>query len=208
MQKVLVSVGLCGLAAVSAESFKGSVKQLDPWDYRDLEFYLPGKLGEETYCYQIWPGARLAVSESGVNSTAGGCKENWEEKYDLGNFDGYTDEELGNHHSGGSRLGCSSWFKMFEDSSLDAPEIKVSEDMKDGNCDTFVVLSAPPSAFKQEEAEAQERISGDAKEAKEEASKESVKEFEDEAAKGSVKQLDPWDYRDLEFYLPGKLGEE
>merc|ERR1719230_2350520 len=97
------------------------------------------------------PGSRLAQSPKGYDSDKGPkeCEDKWQEEYDLGNFDGYKDDELGQHYSGGSRLGHATWLKMYKDEDLKVP----TADIVFEGLNTHISLRGPPSYLKKKTKE-------------------------------------------------------
>mmetsp|Transcript_42646 Transcript_42646/g.91476 ORF Transcript_42646/g.91476 Transcript_42646/m.91476 type:complete len:217 (+) Transcript_42646:99-749(+) len=130
----VLALGLTCLGHASAGE-----TQLDPESFFGKQYYF---LSDGT-CYQVWAGARMAEGQPKIGDTPATCKAHWEEAYDLGNFDGFRNED-GQHFSGGSRMGCSSWLKVFGDDSLTevSGEVTVS-----GKCDRHVTLKGPTKAF-------------------------------------------------------------
>mmetsp|Transcript_125359 Transcript_125359/g.360133 ORF Transcript_125359/g.360133 Transcript_125359/m.360133 type:complete len:256 (-) Transcript_125359:93-860(-) len=118
---------------------------LDTKDYRDLELYIVAD--SPPRCYQIFPGSRLAKGAPNIGATPEECKRNWVEEADLGNFDGYQDDEKGSHFSGGSARGCSTWLKMFADDSLVAVQDTVKLEKEGEFCDLYITITGPTSAF-------------------------------------------------------------
>mmetsp|Transcript_74446 Transcript_74446/g.187589 ORF Transcript_74446/g.187589 Transcript_74446/m.187589 type:complete len:368 (+) Transcript_74446:60-1163(+) len=116
------------------------VEEFDPVDYRYKELYV---LGSDKLCYQIIIGARIAQGKPDIGQSADECKENWSEQYDLGNWDGSSIPDYGQHYAGGSRRGCQLWLKMFDDSSLSAIDAKITDE----ECEYQLTLSGPRSLF-------------------------------------------------------------
>mmetsp|Transcript_80547 Transcript_80547/g.204726 ORF Transcript_80547/g.204726 Transcript_80547/m.204726 type:complete len:245 (+) Transcript_80547:64-798(+) len=136
---------ICALLAVAPTTSATGGKELDPSDFRGSELFVFAN----ALCYQIWPGGRLAQALPGHGASHAECKEKWEEDLDLGNFDGSNSPQYGQHYSGGSRRGCSSWLKMFEDESLDAVVATITSEGNEGDtdCNTYITLTGPRASF-------------------------------------------------------------
>mmetsp|Transcript_60736 Transcript_60736/g.198868 ORF Transcript_60736/g.198868 Transcript_60736/m.198868 type:complete len:247 (-) Transcript_60736:115-855(-) len=136
---------ICALLAVAPTTSATGGKELDPSDFRGSELFVFAN----ALCYQIWPGGRLAQGLPGHGASHTECQEKWEEDLDLGNFDGSKSPQYGQHYSGGSRRGCSSWLKMFEDESLDAVVATITPEGDEGgtDCNTYITLTGPRASF-------------------------------------------------------------
>jgi hypothetical protein len=136
----IVVTGPTKLLSLPEEKDAKGGKELDPVEYRYKELYV---FANDKTCYQVIIGARIAQGKPDIGQSAAECKENWSERYDLGNWNGQNVPDLGQQYTGGSRRGCFLWLKMYEHDSLSAIEAKVTDE----DCEYKLALSGTKELF-------------------------------------------------------------